>query len=254
VKPKLKIATAQTPDGGEMQLFQHDRDFSIIINGQDLMNSRQNESELELARLGCAHLTDSVAPRILIGGLGLGFTLRQALDILSPKAQVMVGELMDEVIQWNRDYLGELNGHPLTDKRVDLRTGDIVALIEQSKNEFDAILLDIDNGPAAMTDSGNRRLYGFQGMEACRQALKPHGVLAVWSADPSKKFEQLLMRCSFHVSRFRIPAYKGSNSQTRFVYVAAGEKNLLPPGGGEPRQPIKATPKKKGRRQQKNRW
>ena len=239
MKPRIKIATARTPDGGEMVLYQHDSDFAIEINGQDLMNSRHHESELALARLGCAHLDGRKAPKILIGGLGMGYTLRQALDMLSSDAQVVVGELLGAVVEWNREFFGELNGRPLGDKRVDLKTGDIVELISGSKSRFDSILLDIDNGPNAMTDSGNRRLYGRQGIGACRRALREQGCLAVWSAEPSKKFEQLLISCSFHVRRFRAPAYKGSKSRSRFVWVASEDEIILPPGGGEPRLPIK---------------
>ncbi len=237
--PNVKIAIARTPDGSEMVLYQHGRDFSIKINGQDLMLSRQHESELELARLGCAHLAGRKAPSILIGGLGMGYTLRQALDMLSPNAQVVVGELLGAVVEWNREFFGELNGRPLGDERVDVKTGDIVELISRSKSRFDAILLDVDNGPSVMTDSGNRRLYGREGIQACRRALRKQGCLAVWSAEPSKKFEQLLMRCSFHVRRFRVPAYKGSKSQSRFVWVASEDKIVLPPGGGEPRPLLK---------------
>jgi spermidine synthase len=220
-----------------MELYQHDRDFSIKINGQDLMHSRQHESELELARLGCAHLAGSKAPSILIGGLGLGYTLRQVLDMLSPHTQVVVCELLSAVVEWNREFLGELNGQSLGNERVDIKTGDIVELISRSKSRFDAILLDIDNGPSAMTNSGNRRLYGYDGIQACRHALREQGCLAVWTAEPSKKFEQLLMRCSFHVRRYRVPAYKGSKSRSRFVWVASEDKTILPPGGGEPHLP-----------------
>ena len=236
MKPRIRIAAARTPDGGEMVLYQHDRNFFIKINGQDLMHSRHHESELELARLGCVHLADRKSPSILIGGLGMGYTLRQALDMLSPHAQVVVGELLSAVVEWNREFFGKLNGQPLGDKRVDLKTGDIVELISRSKNRFDAILLDIDNGPSAMTDSGNSRLYGREGIQACRRALREQGCLAVWSAEPSKKFEHLLMNCSFHVRRFRVPAYKGSKSLSRFVWVASEDRIILPPGGGEPRK------------------
>jgi spermidine synthase len=220
-----------------MVLYQHERDFSIKINGQDLMHSRQHESERELARLGCAHLTGCKAPCILIGGLGMGYTLRQALDMLSPHAQVVVSELLDAVVEWHREYIGELNGQPLGDKRVDLQTGDIVELISGSESRFDAILLDIDNGPSAMTYSGNRRLYDYEGIMTCRRALRKKGCLAVWSAGPSKAYEQLLMRCGFHVHRYRVPAYKGSKSLSRFIWVASEDKSLLPPGGGEPHRP-----------------
>ena len=253
MKPRVRIATALTPDGSEMVLYQHGRDFSIKINGHDLMHSRQHESELELARLGCAHLAGRKAPSILIGGLGMGYTLRQALDMLSPHAQVVVGELLGAVVEWNRKFLGELNGQPLEDERVDVKTGDIVKLISRSKSRFDAILLDIDNGPDAMTDSGNRRLYGREGIRACRRALREQGCLAVWSAEPSKKFEQLLMSCSFHVRRFRASAYKGSKSQSRFVWVASKDKIILPHGGGEPRLPLKNESKGSRRRPRKRR-
>jgi spermidine synthase len=252
MKPRVKIATAQTPDGGEMVLYQHGRDFSITINGQDLMHSRQHESELELARLGCAHLAGRKDAGILIGGLGMGYTLRQALDMLSPRAQVVVGELMAAVVDWNQAFFGDLNGQPLADARVDLQTGDIVELISRSNGRFDAILLDIDNGPDAMTDSGNRRLYGREGLQACRRALREQGCLAVWSAEPSKKFEQLLISCSFHVRRYRVSAYRGSKAPSRFVWVAAEDKTILPPGGGEPRLPPKKKAPPGGRR--RTRW
>jgi len=243
MNPRVKIATTRTPDGSKMVLYEHAEDFLIEVNGQDLMHSRQHESEIELARLGCGHLTDRKAPSILIGGLGMGYTLRQSLDMLSPHAQVMVAELLTAVIDWNRDFLGGLNGQPLEDQRVDLKTGDIVALISRSKERFDAILLDIDNGPNAITDSSNRHLYSRKGIRSCQRALRGKGCLAVWSAEPSKKFEQLLMECRLHVRRFRVPAYKGAKSQSRFVWIATENKKYLPSGGGEPRRPIKKEPK-----------
>ncbi len=235
MKPRLKLATAKTPDGGEMVLYRHDRDFLIEVNGQDLMNSRHHESELELARLGCAHLAGRPAPTVLIGGLGMGYTLRQTLELLPSQAAVVVGELLETVVTWNREYLGVLNDEPLLDPRVELKTGDIVKLISSAKSRFDAILLDIDNGPNAMTYSGNSRLYGYEGMVACRRALRPQGCLAIWSAAPSKEFEQHLLSCGFQVCRYRVPAYQGSKAQSRFIWVAAENRNLLPPGGSEPR-------------------
>ena len=235
-----------------MVLYQHDRDFTITINGEDLMLSRHNESELELARLGCEHLTGRKAPSILIGGLGMGYTLRQALDMLNSNAKVVVGELVSDVVEWNRKFLGELNGQPLADERVDLKTGDIVELISRSKNKFDAILLDIDNGPSAMTDSGNRHLYGYEGILACRLALRNKGCLAVWSAGPCKEFEQLLMDCRLHVRRYRVPAFKGSKSQSRFIWLASEDRNILPSGGGEPRQKKSKRKKNTGKTTAKN--
>ena len=231
-----------------MGLYQHDHDFLITINGQELMNSRQHESEQELARLGCAHLSGRQAPRILIGGLGMGYTLRQALDMLSEDASVVVSELLAAVVDWNHEFLGELNNQPLEDKRTDVIVGDIFQLLSRSIDRFDAILLDIDNGPSAMTDSGNHRLYGPAGIRICRRALRKQGCLAVWSAEPSKAFEQLLMSCKFHVRRYRLPAYKGSKKKSCFVWVAAEDETILPPGGGEPWSLQKNKAKKRRRR------
>lgn len=253
MKPTQKIASTLTPDGSEMALYQHDRDFSIKISGHELMNSRQHESELELARLGCAHLTERKAPTVLIGGLGLGYTLRETLDMLVPHAKVIVGELLSDVVDWNREYFGDLNGQPLKDERVHLKVGDVFGTISHAEKSFDAILLDVDNGPSAMTDSRNHRLYTRKGIEACRKALRERGCLAVWSADASKPFEQLLMRCGFHVRRFRVPAYKGSKSQGRFIWVASENKGVLPPGGGEPHKP-KRPPRDSRHRYGRGRW
>ena len=217
-----------------MELFQHDRDFLIKVNGQGLMNSRRHESELELARLGCAHLSTHESPRVLIGGLGMGYTLRQTLDMLGPGASVVVSELLSAVADWNREYLKELNSQPLDDKRTRLIIGDIIPLIAQSSGQFDAILLDVDNGPSAVTDSGNQRLYSQSGIQACRRALRKSGSLAIWSSEPSKTFEQILMKCGFHVRRYKGKAHKDGNSKPLYIWVAAEDETILPPGGGEP--------------------
>jgi len=235
VKPRIKLATSQTPGGGEMALFQHDRDFTIMVHGQELMNSRRHTSELALARLGCAHLAGHKAPTILIGGLGMGYTLRQTLDMLAPDARVVVGELCAEVVEWNHAYLGALNNYPLKDKRVTLEIGDVTALISRSRGVFDAILLDIDNGPNALTDPRNRYLYGHEGLQACRRALRKRGTLSVWSAEASKKFERALMKSGLHVRRYRVPAEKGGKARSCYIWVASEDPQVLPPGGGEPR-------------------
>ena len=236
-----------------MVLYEHDGEFSVWLNGQELMNSRQHESELELARLGCAALASGGTPSVLVGGLGLGYTLRQTLDLLDPHAEVVVSELLGAVVEWNRSFLKELNGHALEDGRVDLRTGDVVELISGSQNRFDAILLDIDNGPATLTAPANRYLYGREGILACRHALRQQGRLALWSPEPNKSFEQLLVSCEFHVRRYRVPAYKGSASRARFVWVAAQDKAVLRPGGGEPRLPFESESKGSGRRARRRR-
>jgi spermidine synthase len=234
MKPHIKLATAKTPDGGVMELYFHDRDFSIKINGLELMNSRQHESEQELARLGCAHLYGQKSPVVLIGGLGMGYTLRQALDMLAPEARVIVSELLPAVVDWNREYLHELNSQPLEDKRTEIITGDILQLISQSSSRFDAILLDVDNGPNAMTDSGNQQLYTPAGILACRRALSSNGTLAIWSTVSSKVFEKLLMNCGFQVRRYKVKAYGASHSKPLFIWVAAQDEAILPPGGSKP--------------------
>lgn len=235
MKPSILIAAAQTPNGHEMELWKHDQDYSIKVNGLELMNSRQHESELELARLGCAAFTRLPSPKVLVGGLGLGYTLRQTLDLLGPHAKITVSELMDAVVEWNEHTLGALNDFPLKDERVAVKRGSVANLISRSKNRFDAILLDIDNGPGGLTDPANERLYGRAGMEGCREALREGGCLAVWSMDSCKPFEQTLVKCGFHVRRYRASAYKGSKSQNRFIWVASLDKASLPEGGGEPR-------------------
>jgi spermidine synthase len=227
MKQTVKIASALTPDGSEMALYQHGNDFSIKVNGQDLMHSRQHESELDLAKLGCAHLADLDAPVILVGGLGMGYTLHQALEMLGPHARVVISELMDAVVEWNHKFLGELNSHPLRDERVEVIMGDIVDLITSSSGRFDAILLDIDNGPAALTDLGNRRLYGNEGIMACRRALRDDGCLSVWSAGPSNQFEELLISCGFNVRRFPVPSHSGSKTRSRFVWVASASGRTI---------------------------
>jgi spermidine synthase len=235
MKPIVLLARARRADGPELTLHRHDEDFSIRIDGMELMQSRQHESELELARLGCAHLAGHNTPRILIGGLGMGYTLRAALDSVGPGARVVVAELSHAVAKWNREFLGHLNGNPLDDKRVDLKRGDVVPIISNSRNRFDTILIDVDNGPSAVADPANIRLYGATGIRDCRRALRSGGCLAVWSAEPDKKFEHRLMRSGFHVRRYRAPAYPGSKSKSFFIWVASDDRTALPPGGGEPR-------------------
>ena len=245
MKPQIVLATTETPDGGSMGLYQHDEGFAIKINGLPLMSSRQHESELALARLGCAHLVKQDAPHVLIGGLGMGYTLRQTLDMLGAGAKVTVSELLPDVVDWNREYFKELNGQPLEDKRTELIVGDIFPLLSSAEDRFDALLLDIDNGPSATTDTSNSQLYTREGIEMCKRALRKDGSLAVWSAEPSKAFEELLVSCNLQVRRYKVPAYAGTTKNSRFVWVAAASEKLLPPGGGAPRPAKKKKPKGK---------
>lgn len=248
MKPRIKLASATTPDGGEMCLYQHDKDFSIIVNGDDLMHSRRHESELRLASLGCNHLTGETEATILIGGLGMGYTLRQTLDFLNKQSKVVLGELLPEIVQWNQQYFSDLNNQPLDDPRVDLRVGDVVDLISASAATFDTILLDIDNGPEAMTNSANSRLYSYQGIMACKNALRHKGCLAVWSAKPNKQYEHQVMDCGMHIHRYRVPAHKGKNAASHFIWIASEELKKLPEGGSPSLKPGKT----KNQQQKKN--
>ncbi len=232
VKPTLQIATAKTPDGEVLALYQHDADFSIKVNRQELMTSRAHESELELARLGCARIVSRQNPTVLIGGLGMGYTLRQALDLLQPEATVVVSELIPEVVAWNREFLGELNSHPLRDPRVVLKVGDVTNLIQQSEHAFDAILLDVDNGPEALTSEGNDRLYSPAGLQACMRALHAKGCLAIWSGAIDNAFEHRLRQVNLFYRRFHVAPYKGGKARSRCIWVIARDPLSLPPEPG----------------------
>ena len=228
VKPTLQIATARTPDGEEMALYQHDADFSIKVNRQELMTSRAHESECELARLGCARIREFPDPTVLIGGLGMGFTLREALDVLMPGAKVIVGELMPEIVEWNRTYFGALNGHPLRDRRVTLKMGDVGAVIRQAEHAFDAILLDVDNGPEAFMAESNGQLYSPAGLQACMRALTAKGCLAIWSVSSDPAFERRLQRAELFFKRVAVPAYKGARTLSRHIWLISREPRSLP--------------------------
>jgi spermidine synthase len=228
MKPTVKLASTTSPDGGEISLYQHDRDFIIRAGNRDLMTSRQHESELELGRLGCSRLADNRNAVVLIGGLGMGYTLRAVLDSLSPKAVCIVAELLPAVIQWNRDFLGELAGHPLRDPRVILEARDVRDVIGEAHCRFDSIILDVDNGPGAMTSEENHRLYSRGGIEACCRALHAKGRLAVWSASPDKRFERRLQQARLNVRRFSVPAYRQAKSQYRTIWVASAFRGSLP--------------------------
>ena len=229
MKPTLQIATAKTPDGEVLALYRHDADFSIKVNRQELMTSRAHESELELARLGCARLATHQSPAVLIGGLGMGFTLRQTLDLLQPGASVVVSELIPEVVTWNRTLLGELNHDPLRDPRVVLKICDVMSLIRSSEHVFDAILLDVDNGPDALTSAGNDRLYSREGILTCMRALHAKGCLSIWSGSIDNAFEHRLRQVNLAFRRFHVPAYKGGKARSRCIWVIANTPLSLPP-------------------------
>ena len=199
------LGEAQAPDGTTITLTRHDREFLILVDGKPLMSSRMHGSEQALATFGCRHVPAD-EPRVMVGGLGMGFTLRAALDLLPPDAQVVVAELVPAIVEWNLGPLGPLAGHPLKDPRVRIEVRDAFDMLRENAAAFDAILMDVDNGPAAFTAAGNASLYADAGLAAARDALRPGGVLAVWSAWEDRKFEQRLKYNGFRVSVERVRA------------------------------------------------
>jgi spermidine synthase len=208
--PWKTLDRAPTGDGGELVLSQRGGEFVIRIDGQDLMHSAFNGSERKLAVHGCAALRGAPSPRVLIGGVGMGFTARAALDVLPPGARVDVVELVGAVVRWNRDVLGHLAGAPLLDRRVRVIEGDVVDTIAGAKSRYDAILLDVDNGPTAVTSWTNKRLYTLDGLRTSLGALRPGGTLGVWSAFAATRFTDRLAAAGAQVEVKRVRAHESS--------------------------------------------
>ena len=205
-----------------MTLTRHGGEYVILASGQSLMSSRMHGSEEALAMFACGRARTLDEPCVLVGGLGMGFTLRATLDLLPPAATVVVSELVPAVVDWNRGPLGPLARHPLKDKRVVVDVNDVAATLRTSPRRFDAVLLDVDNGPAAFTASHNAGLYDDRGLAAARAALKPGGVLAVWSSREDRRFEQRLRYGGFNVTveRVRGRLKKGGPRHTIFLGTA----------------------------------
>ncbi len=199
--PRELLATAQIPsmhrDDDTLRLFRRGGDFMIMLGGNELMNSRVSGSEEALADLTCEHICNHTAPHILIGGYGMGYTLRSALAALGEDAKVTVAELIPDIIDWARGSMADLTNGCLNDKRVNLKIADVADLIGQAHAEYDAILLDVDNGPDGLTKNDNDRLYSETGLIAARRALKNGGILAIWSAHPDPKFTQRMIKNGF---------------------------------------------------------
>lgn len=188
-------------------------EYVIRLRGAELMNSRSHTSEELLATLGCAHLKTRAGARVLIGGLGMGFTTRAALGALPADARIRVAELVPEVVAWNRGPLAHLAAHPLDDPRVEVRVGDVADELRAAPAGYDAILLDVDNGPDAFTAPGNARLYGVDGLRRARAALAPGGALGVWSVEDDRAFTGRLRGVGFDVQQHRVPARAGSGAR-----------------------------------------
>jgi spermidine synthase len=218
--PWKLLDSAKVPGGQELRLWQRGQEFSIRLGRDELMNSRIHGSEEELATLACDRVGDRPAPRLLIGGLGMGFTLRTALDALKKESKVVVAELMPAVIAWNMSLLAALTGNSLDDPRVSLIEGDVGEAIRAEADAYDAILLDVDNGPEGLTRVANDTLYDLDGLNAARRALKANGVLLVWSAGEDQKFTQRLRRSGFEVEVIRTRARGAKGGAKHVIWMA----------------------------------
>ena len=210
MKPYQRLAQAAAPDGTVLTLYHHDGAYVLRVNGLELMSTRRSNSEEQLATLACTPLLGLAEPQVLIGGLGFGFTLKAALLALPPSARVVVAELVQEVIDWNREPAWTLAGSALLDTRVTLRHADVRRVMRDSPGAFDAILLDVDNGAAPLTTSSNASLYSNAGIELAVSALRPGGRLAYWSAAPDPRFEKALRRAKLAVEAHRVRAHTSS--------------------------------------------
>jgi spermidine synthase len=222
VIPWTLLDTAPVPgDGGELRLLQRGAEFSIRLGNNELMNSRVHGSEEALAEIAIAKMGDRKRAQILIGGLGMGFTLRAVLRVIGKDARIVVAELAPAVVAWNRGLLAEVSDGSLADTRVSIREDDVGGLIRSERSAYDAILLDADNGPEALSRKANGRLYDLAGLRAAYAALRPRGVLAVWSAGPDRIFAGRLHEAGFQVDEVRVRARGARGGAHHIIWTAA---------------------------------
>jgi len=222
VLPWKLLDTADIPGSeGQLRLMQRGTEFTIKLGQNELMSSRLFGSEEALATLACFRIKALAQPRLLIGGLGMGFTLRAALAVLGPQASVTVVELVPAIIAWARGPMAELFGGSLTDPRVELREADVVKTIAADRARYDAILLDVDNGPEGLTRKSNDALYDLSGLRAAYAALRPGGVLAVWSSGPNENFTARLGKAGFAAEAINIRATGTRGGARHVIWIAA---------------------------------
>jgi spermidine synthase len=219
--PWLKIDTARVPGSdGELRLMQRGTEFSIKLGQNELMNSRLSGSEAALATLACKKIEAVKKPHVLIGGLGMGFTLRAALAVLGADARIVVAELVPAIVAWARGPMANLFADSLSDARVSIREAYVADLIRAHRQAFDAILLDVDNGPEGLTRKSNDTLYDRRGLQAARGALRPNGVLAVWSSGPNAPFSKRLSDSGFEVNEVRVRATGRGGGSRHIIWIA----------------------------------
>jgi spermidine synthase len=218
MQPRLLIGTAAIPGGDTLRLFRRGDAFSIMLGGNELMNSRLSGSEEALAAFGCASIAARTGAEVLVGGLGMGFTLRAALALLPPQARILVAELVPAVAEWARGPMAPIFGVCLDDPRVRIKIADVRAVIRAGCSRFDVILLDVDNGPDGLTAASNDGLYGRAGLAEAHAALKPGGALAIWSAHRDDAFRQRLERSGFAVAEHGVRAH-GKRGAKHVIWV-----------------------------------
>jgi spermidine synthase len=219
--PWLQIDTTRVPDADvELRLMQRGNEFSMMLGPNELMNSRLSGSEEALATLACRRIEAVRCPHLLIGGLGMGFTLRAALAVLGSEAKVMVAELVPAVIAWARGPMADIFGDSLDDPRASIRSADVVDVIQAHASAFDAILLDVDNGPEGLIRKANDALYDLKGLKAIRRALRPGGVLAVWSSGPDLHFTKRLRDAGFDVNEVAVRATTKRSGARHVIWFA----------------------------------
>jgi spermidine synthase len=219
MKPRELIGTAKVPGGDELCLFRRVDDYTIALGGNELMSSRMGGSEEALAVMTCERLR-AAAPRLLIGGYGMGFTLRAALAVLEPGSRVTVAELLPEIIDWARGPMARLTAGCLDDPRVDLVASDVADAIGAAVRRYDAILLDVDNGPNGLMRPANDRIYSMRGLTSAKAALKPRGLLAIWSAAPNAVFSRRLIDAGFEVEETSVRARSNGKGPRHVIWFA----------------------------------
>ncbi|MDE5440014.1 spermidine synthase [Bradyrhizobium sp. CSA207] len=219
--PWEKIDTGRIPGSdGELRLMRRGKEFSIMLGTNELMNSRLSGSEAALATLAAKKIETVAKPHVLIGGLGMGFTLRAALAVLGSQARIVVSELVPAVVAWARGPMAQVFGDSLEDPRAIIRETDVAQIIREHWSAFDAILLDVDNGPEGLTRKGNDALYSSTGLKAARTALRPGGVLAVWSSGPNPAFAKRLGSAGFDVNEVNIRATGRGGGSRHVIWIA----------------------------------